>query len=151
MYNLQAQSGSRQEYKGRQQKWKSSTLFRNRLPVPPPIPLFLFLLQISHPATFALYNTPGVCHLLSSGFELKYDMLGGDEGVKVKFMEISPNLNLDNAPLLTCRPFPNVCLSNVEGASFSCLTSLSIYSDHWKSLVKFEIKKSHEMISYILA
>jgi hypothetical protein len=38
-------------------------------------------------------NTPGVCHSLSSGFELKHDRLSGDE----------PNLNLDIAPLLTYR------------------------------------------------
>jgi hypothetical protein len=31
-----------------------------------------------------------------------------------------------------------------------CHTSLSIYSDKWKSFVKFGIKKSHEMISYVL-
>jgi hypothetical protein len=35
-----------------------------------------------------------------------------------------------------------------EGASFMCLTSLSIYSDHWKSFMKFGLKKSHEMISH---
>jgi hypothetical protein len=38
-------------------------------------------------------NTPGVCHSLSSGFELKHDRLSGDE----------PNLNLDIAPLPTYR------------------------------------------------
>jgi hypothetical protein len=32
-----------------------------------------------------------------------------------------------------------------------CLTSISIYIDPWKSFVKFAIKKSHEMMSYILA
>jgi hypothetical protein len=32
-----------------------------------------------------------------------------------------------------------------------CLTSISIYSDYWKSFMKFGIKKSHEMISHILA
>jgi hypothetical protein len=31
-----------------------------------------------------------------------------------------------------------------------CLTSLSIYIDHWKSFMKFGIKKPHEMISYVL-
>jgi hypothetical protein len=35
-------------------------------------------------------NTPGVCHSLSSGFELKHDRLSGDE----------PDLKLDVAPLL---------------------------------------------------
>ena len=42
------------------------------------------------------------------------------------------------------------CLSNVGCTSFMCLTSISIYIDHWKSFMKFGIKKSHEMISYIL-
>jgi hypothetical protein len=65
-------------------------------------------------------------------------------------MEMSPNLNLDNASLLTCRPFPNVCSYNVNGTSFMCLTPLSIYSDPWKSFIKFGIKKSHEMISCTL-
>jgi len=32
---------------------------------------------------------------------------------------------------------------------FMCLTSIPIYIDPWKSFVKFGIKKSHEMISYI--
>jgi hypothetical protein len=45
-------------------------------------------------------NTPGVCYPLSSGFELKHGRLSGDEDVKVKPMETSPNLNLDVAPLL---------------------------------------------------
>jgi hypothetical protein len=35
-------------------------------------------------------NTLGVCHSLSSGFELKHDRLSGGE----------PNLNLDVTPLL---------------------------------------------------
>ena len=47
--------------------------------------------------------------------------------------------------------FPNVCLSNVEGAPFMCLTSISIYIDYWKSFMKFGAKKSYEMISYIFA
>ena len=29
-------------------------------------------------------NTPGVYHQLSNGFELKHDMLSGDDGVKIK-------------------------------------------------------------------
>jgi hypothetical protein len=45
-------------------------------------------------------NTLGVCHPLSSGFELKHGRLSGDEDVKVKPMEMSPNLNLDISPLL---------------------------------------------------
>jgi hypothetical protein len=28
-------------------------------------------------------NTPGVCHSVSSGFELKHDRLSGDDNVKV--------------------------------------------------------------------
>jgi hypothetical protein len=38
---------------------------------------------------------------------------------------------------------------SVDVTSFMCLTSLSIYSDPWKSFMKFGIKKSHEMISYV--
>jgi hypothetical protein len=34
-------------------------------------------------------NTPGVCHQLSSGFELKHGKLSGDEDAKVKPMEMS--------------------------------------------------------------
>jgi hypothetical protein len=45
-------------------------------------------------------NTPGVCHQLSNGFKLNHDMLSGVGDVKVKPMEISPNLNSDIAPLL---------------------------------------------------
>jgi hypothetical protein len=45
-------------------------------------------------------NTQGVCHQLSSGFELKHGRLSGNEDVKVKPMEASLNLNLDVAPLL---------------------------------------------------
>ena len=45
-------------------------------------------------------NTPGVCHPLSNGFKLNHDMFSGDEDVKVKPMEMSPNLNSDIAPLL---------------------------------------------------
>jgi hypothetical protein len=37
----------------------------------------------------------------------------------------------------------------VDVTSFMCHTSLSIYSDHWKSFMKLGIKKSHEMISHI--
>jgi hypothetical protein len=40
---------------------------------------------------------------------------------------------------------------SVEGASFMCLTSISIYSDDLKSFMMFGIKKSHEMINYIFA
>jgi hypothetical protein len=37
----------------------------------------------------------------------------------------------------------------VNGTYFICLASLSIYSDPWKSFMKFGIKKSHEMISHV--
>ena len=46
------------------------------------------------------YNTPGVCHPLSNGFKLNHGMLSGDGDVKVKPMEMSPNLNANIAPLL---------------------------------------------------
>ena len=45
-------------------------------------------------------NTPGVYHQLSYGFELKHDRLSDDEDVKVKPLEMSPNLNSYIAPLL---------------------------------------------------
>jgi hypothetical protein len=38
---------------------------------------------------------------------------------------------------------------SVDVTSFMCLMSLPIYSEHWKSFMKIEIKKSHEMISHI--
>ena len=66
-------------------------------------------------------------------------------------MKMSHHLNLDHAPLLICCPFQKVCLSNVGCTSFMCLASTSIYIDHWKSFMKFGIKKSHERISYNLA
>ena len=96
-------------------------------------------------------NTPGVCHQLSNGFELKHGMLSGDEGVKIKSTSVSSNLNLGNTPLLAYWPFSDIYLSNVEGASFMCLTSISTHMDDWKSFIKFGIKKSHEMISYNLS
>ena len=45
-------------------------------------------------------NTPGVCHQLSNGFELKHGILSDGEDAKVQPIEMSPNLNLDIAPLL---------------------------------------------------
>jgi hypothetical protein len=45
-------------------------------------------------------NTLGVCHQLSKGFEFKNDMWSGNEDIKAKLRELSPNLNLDIAPLL---------------------------------------------------
>ena len=92
-------------------------------------------------------NTLGVCHQLSNGFELKHDMLSGDEGVKIKSTRVSSNLNLGNTPLLAYWPFSDIHLSNVEGVSFMCLTSISTHLDEWKSFMNFGIKKSHEMIS----
>jgi hypothetical protein len=41
------------------------------------------LINITHPSLEeVLCNTPGVCHSLSSGFELKHDRLSGDDDVK---------------------------------------------------------------------
>ena len=96
-------------------------------------------------------NTLGVCHQLSNGFELKHDMLSGDEGGKIKSTRVSSNSNLDNTPSLTCWPFYDIHLSNVEDYSFMCLTSIFTHFDDWKSFTKFGAKKSHEMMSYILA
>ena len=56
-------------------------------------------------------NTPGVCRQLSSGFELQHDkfsgnqelqfkLVSGDKGVGINSLRMSPNLNLDNTPLL---------------------------------------------------
>ena len=95
-------------------------------------------------------NTLGVCHQLSNGFELKHDMLSGDEGVKIKSTRVSSNVNLGNTPLLAYWSFSNIYLSNVEGASFMCLISISTHLDDWKSFMKFRIEKSHEMTSYVL-
>ena len=77
-------------------------------------------------------------------------MLSGDEGVKIKSTRVSSNLNLDNTPLLAYWPFSDIYLSNVEGAYFMCLTSISTYMNDWKSFMKLGIKKSHEMISISL-
>ena len=96
-------------------------------------------------------TTPGVCHQLSNGFKLKHDMLSGDEGVRIKSIRMSPNLNLDNAPLLTYNLFSRYMLGWGDWYTFMCLTSIPIYIDHWKSFMKFGIKKSHEMTSYVLA
>ena len=49
-------------------------------------------------------NTPGVYHQLSNGFELKHDMLSGDEGIKIKSTRVNSNLNLDSTPLLHVDP-----------------------------------------------
>ena len=76
-------------------------------------------------------------------------MLSGDEGVKIKSTRVSSNLNSGNTPLLAYWPFLDIYLSNVEGAYLMCLTSISTHMNDWKSFMKFGIKKSHEMISYI--
>ena len=103
--------------------------------------------MVTYVLTSRSCNTLGVCHQLSNGFELKHDMLSGDEGVKIKSTRVSSNLNLGNTPLLAYWPFSDIHLSNVEGVSFMCLTSISTHLDEWKSFMKFGIKKSHEMIS----
>ena len=66
-------------------------------------------------------------------------------------MKLSPNLNLDNTPLLTCGPFLRFCKSNVKHSCFMYITSTCIHLDQWKSFMKIGIKKSHEMISYNLS
>ena len=40
------------------------------------------------------FNTQGVCHQLSNGFELKHDMLSGDEDVKIKSTKSELQLKL---------------------------------------------------------
>ena len=89
-------------------------------------------------------NTLGVCHQLSNGFELQHDMLSGDEGVKIKSIRMSSNLNLDNAPLITCASLLRLCKSNVKHAYFVYIISTCIHLDQWKSFMKFGAKKSHE-------
>ena len=66
-------------------------------------------------------------------------------------MKLSPNLNLDNTPLLTCGPWLRLGMSNVKHAYFMYITSTGIHSELWKGSMKFGIKKSHEMISYNLS
>ena len=109
------------------------------------------LCRVRHSGKRGCPVVSGVCHQLSNGFELKHDMLSGDEGVKIKSTRVSSNLNLDNAPLLTCGPLLRLCKSNVKHAYFMYITSTCIHLDQWKSFMKFGIKKSHEMISYNLS
>jgi hypothetical protein len=66
-------------------------------------------------------------------------------------MQINPTLTWMTFFCLYVDPFQDVYLNGVNGVSFMCLTSISIYCDYWKSFMKFGIKKSHEMISHILA
>jgi hypothetical protein len=56
-------------------------------------------LGLHHLRYDVMCNTPGVYHQLSGGFKIKHDRLSGDDNIKVKPMEINPNLNLDVAPL----------------------------------------------------
>jgi hypothetical protein len=64
-------------------------------------------------------------------------------------MEINPNLNLDAAPFFAYRPFLRYMLGCCYQSIFTCLTSITIYIDPWKSFMQFGIKKSHEMIRSI--
>ena len=66
-------------------------------------------------------------------------------------MKLSPNLNLDNTPLLTCGPWLRLGMSNVKHVYFMNITSTCIHLDQWKSFMKFGIRKSHETISYNLS
>ena len=66
-------------------------------------------------------------------------------------MKLSPNLNLDNTPLLTWRPLLILRKSNIKHACFMYITSTYIYLDQWESFMKFGMKKSHEITSYALA
>ena len=61
------------------------------------------------------------------------------------------NLNLGHAHLLTYGPLLRLCKSNAKHAYSMYITSTCIHLDPWKSFMKFGIKKSHEMMSYILA
>jgi len=53
-------------------------------------------------------------------------------------------------PCLHIVPFQSAYLGDVNGTSFMCPTSITTYCDHSKSFMKFGIKRSHEMISYML-
>jgi hypothetical protein len=74
-------------------------------------------------------NTPGVCHQLSNGFELKHDMSSGNEGVKIKSTWWRSNLNLGHAHLLTYGPLLRLCKSNVKHAYSMYITSPCIHLD----------------------
>ena len=66
-------------------------------------------------------------------------------------MKLSPNLNLDNTPLLTCGPWLRLGMSGVKHAYFMYIVSTCIYLDQWKSFTKFGMKKSHKIINYNLS
>jgi hypothetical protein len=76
------------------------------------------------------YNTLGVCHQLSNEFELKHGRLSGDEDVKAKCMKMSPTWTWITHFCIYVDPVRMYAWVMIEGASFKCLTSLSIYSDH---------------------
>jgi hypothetical protein len=61
-----------------------------------------------------------------------------------------PNLNLDVHHCFAYRPFSRYMLGWCYCNIFMCLTLVPIYTGHLKSFMKFGVKKSHEMISYIL-
>ena len=63
---------------------------------------------------------------------------------------MSPNLTWILHLCSPIDPFLRYMLGWCYWNIFMCLTSIPIYIDPWKSFVKFGIKKSHEMISYIL-
>jgi hypothetical protein len=75
--------------------------------------------------------------------------------VKHVYMECACNISLKHTQHTLLFVFQCVyvrcsCLVvqvSVDVTSFMCLTSLSIYSDPYKSFMKFGIKKSHKMIS----
>jgi hypothetical protein len=77
--------------------------------------------------------------------------LDPSEDVKVKPMEMCSDSKLGSCTFaLHIGPFLRYMLGRCYWNIFICLTSIPIYIGHWKSFMKFGIKKSHEMISYIL-
>ena len=116
-----------------------------------PLKVFLIESRDAIPLRGEGCNTPGVCHQLSNGFELKHDISSGNEGVKIRSTWQSSNLNLGHTDLLTYGPLLRLCKSNVKHAYSMYITSTCIHLEPWKSFMKFGIKKSHEMISHIFA
>ena len=78
-------------------------------------------------------------------------MFSGDGDVKVKPMEMSPNLNSDIAPLLYIWALLKIYawLVLLEYLHVSHINT-HLYGS-LESFMKFGIKKSHEMISHIFA
>jgi hypothetical protein len=66
-------------------------------------------------------NTQGVCHQLSSGFELKHDKLSGDEDVNVKPMEMIYAWVVLLHPCLHIGPFQDICFGGLIRI-FSCVS-----------------------------